>query len=206
MSDVYLGCVTSGGNRGPAQRLEGIGSITAFLKDHLYEDDVVITDAGDNLVFRAVDGVDLHSQLNELGIDLPAVYQEIREMWNADEPQTKREPWEDLYDSIGLSPGEIQMRKRVKAACRAAQTVEDVARLLEGTYFESHFYSDDRQCAWGYFDPDNYSIHKLVGSEEDGWGEGQDPQVVNLNPGARVKHISSSEDVHRFSLYDPPPE
>ena len=84
------------------------------------------------------------------------------------EQDTGREPWEELYDSIDLSPGEIQMRKCVKAACRTAQTVKDVAYLLEGTYFDAYFFSEDRQRAWGYFNPEDCSFHELVGSEEDG--------------------------------------
>ena len=206
MSDVYLGYITSGGNRGPAQRLEGTGSITTFLKDHFYEDEVVITDSGDNLVFRAVDGVDIYSALDAMGIDLPAIYQDIREAWDVNETQAKREPWEDLYDNIGLSAGEVRMRQRVKRACKTAKTVEDVAHLLEGTYFDVHFYSEDRLRAWGYFNPDDYSIQELEGNDEDDVGDKHVPHIITLNPNARVKHISSSEDVHRFVLFDPPLE
>ena len=206
MARIYLGYITSCGKRGTAKSLEGKDAIISFLKKHLYKDDVVITDVQDNLLFRAVDGVDIYSAVDALEIDLPAIYQDICGTWNVNETQAKSEPWEDLYDSVGLSPGEIRMRQRVKRACKTAQTVEDVAQLLEGTYFDAYFYSEDQKCAWGYFDPNDYSIHELEGSEEEGWGEKQVPHIVILNPDARVKHISSSEDVHRFILFDPPLE
>jgi len=96
------------------------------------------------------------------------------------------------------------MRQRVKAACRTAQTVKDVAHLLQGNYFNAYFFNEDWQRARGYFNPEDYSIHELVGSEENGWGEGQDPRAVTLNPQVKVRHISSSENVHRFILFYPP--
>ena len=206
MTDIFLGYVYSGDTHGEPQRLENQDELTNFLQAHLYEDEVVITDAGDNLLFRAVEGVDLYSELDELGIDLPTLYREVRQklLVDAAKQGAEREPWEEYYDSIGLSPGEIQMRQRVKRACKAAQTVEDVARLLEGTYFDAYFYSEDRQRAWGYFNPDDYSIDVLEGSEEEGWGEGQDPLIVTLDRNARVKYVSSGEDVHGFTLLDPP--
>jgi hypothetical protein len=206
MVDYYLGYVTSSGVRGRPQRIENISELISFLKTHLHADEVVVTDPGDNLLFRAVDGVDLYSELERLGIDLPGLYRDIRQGMDSLRPDqaTNREPWEQLYDSIGLSPGEIQMRQRVKRLCKAARTVADVARLLEGTYFDAHFYSEDRARAWGYFKPEDNSVYILAGSEEDGWGESQETTPVTLSPGARVRHISSGEDIHRFILYDPP--
>jgi hypothetical protein len=201
-----LGYVYSGDTHGEPQHLENQDELTDFLKAHLYEEEVVITDAGDNLLFRAVDGVDLYSELDELGIDLPALYREVRQELVAGEAQggAERQPWEEYYDSIGLSPSEIHMRQRAKRLCKAAQTVEDVARLLEGTYFDAYFYSEDRQRAWGYFNPEDYSIDVLEGSQEEGWGERQDPLTVTLDRNARVKYVSSGEDVHGFTLLDPP--
>lgn len=203
MADYYLGYVTSRGVRGRPQRIENRSELINFLKMHLHEDEVVVTDPGDNLLFRAVDGVDLYSELAELGIDLPGLYSDIRQGLVSPEPEkdTNQESWEQLYDSIGLSPGEIRMRQRVKRLCKAARTVADVARLLEGTYFGAHFYSEDRARVWGYFNPEDYSVSELVGSEEDGWREGQEPEPLHISPNARVSHLSSSEDVHRFILY-----
>jgi len=203
MADYYLGCVTSRGVRGRPQRIENRSELISFLKTHLHEDEVVVTDPGDRLLFRAVDGVDLYSELERLGVDLPELYRDIRQGMVSPEPEqaTDREPWEQLYDSIGLSPGEIQMRQRVKRLCKAARTVADVAQLLEGTYFDAHFYSEDRARAWGYFNPEDYSVYPLAGSDDAGWGESQETTPVPLSPDARVCHISSSEDVHRFILY-----
>ena len=205
MADYYLGCVTSRGVRGRPQRIENRSELISFLKTHLHEDEVVVTDPGDRLLFRAVDGVDLYSELERLGIDLPGLYRDIRQGMVSPEPEqaTDRAPWEQLYDSIGLSPGEIQIRQRVKRLCKAARTVADVARLLEGTYFDAHFYSEDRKQSWNYFDPRDYSVIVLIESEAEGSDDDQE-RTVTLAPEARVQHVSSGEDIHAFILLDPP--
>ena len=203
MDEIYLGYVTVGGIKKPVQRITSKQDIISFLKQHLYEDEIVITNSGDEMIFWAIDGVDLYSDLVNLGIDLQSIYQEIRNSWQIDEPSTEREPWEDLYDGIGLSPGEIRMRQRIKQACKSARTVADVARLLQGTYFSACFYSEDRSREWGYFDPDNYFVIVLNESDAGVSGEEQE-KTAFLDPQARVKHISSGEDMHTFVLLDPP--
>lgn len=198
-----MGYVTVGGIKKSVQRITSKQDIISFLKQHLYEDEIVITNSGDEMIFQAIDGVDLYSDLVNLGIDLKSIYQEIRNSWQIDEPSTEREPWEDLYDSIGLSPGEVRMRQRVKRACKSTRTVADVARLLKGTYFSARFYSEDRSRVWGYFDLDDYSVIVLNESDVGVPGEEQE-KTAFLNPQARVKHISSGEDIHTFVLLDPP--
>ncbi len=207
MTAHFIGTVTSGGRRSPPQRLEDRAELVRFIKANLYEDEVVVTDAGDNLLFRALDGVDVYSALHKLGIDLPALYGEAREALVAaeSEPGAETEPWEELYDSVGLSPGEIAMRQRVKRACKAARTVADVAELLEGTYFDAYFYSQDRSRAWRYFDPRDYSAWAYETGEEEDLSEEQE-RSVQLDPDARVRHVSSGEDIHTFILLDPPEE
>lgn len=203
MGEIYLGYVTTGDKRNPIQRLTNTQEIISFLRKYLYEDEVVITDSSDRMVFRALDGIDLYSRLDDLGVDLGEIYVDIRTSWRVDESQTSREPWEDLYDSIGLSPGEIQMRQRVKKACKTAGTAADVARLLEGTYFSVRFYSEDRTREWGYFDHDDYTVIILNESDAGEPGEEQERAAI-LNPQARVKYVSSGEDIHTFVLLDPP--
>lgn len=203
MDEQYLGYVTTSGMRLPGQRLTSRQEIISFLQKNLYEDEVIITDLGDGMLFQAIDGVDLYSDLVSLGIDLQSIYQEIRNSWQIDEPSTEREPWEDQYDSIGLSPGEVRMRQRVKQACKSARSVADVARLLKGTYFNARFYSEDRSRVWGYFDLDEYSVIVLNESDVGVPGEEQEKPAF-LNPQARVRHISSGEDIHTFVLLDPP--
>lgn len=203
MDEQYLGYVTTSGMRLPGQRLTSRQEIISFLQKNLYEDEVIITDLGDGMLFQAIDGVDLYSDLVSLGIDLQSIYQEIRNSWQIDEPSTEREPWEDQYDSIGLSPGEVRMRQRVKQACKSARSVADVARLLKGTYFNARFYSEDRSRVWGYFDLDEYSVIVLNESDVGVPGEEQE-KTAFLNPQARVRHISSGEDIHTFVLLDPP--
>ena len=95
------------------------------------------------------------------------------------------------------------MRQRVKAACKAARTVGEVAVLLEGTYFDASFISEDKTRAWGYLNGQDYSVFLLQGSEEKGWGNAGN-EVVTLDRETRVRHLYSSEDMHWFSILDPP--
>ena len=95
------------------------------------------------------------------------------------------------------------MRQRVKQACKAAQSVWDVAALLRGTYFDASFISEDKKRAWGYLDVNDCSVYILDGSTEEGWRNERD-EMVFLKLDARVKHISSSEDKHWFFILDPP--
>jgi len=208
MSPTYFGYTYKEGRHGDAISLESTDAVVAFLKAHLYEEEVCITDAGDNLIFRARDGVDLYSRLDEMGIDLPAIYRGIRgeivaEAEEEEEEEGEREPWEEAYDSIGLSPAETQMRQMAKAGAKAARTVADVARLVEGTYFDAFFETEDRTRAWGYFDPTDYSAVVMKESADEG-GQGYCGRQVFLKPQARVRHTGSGEDVHAFILLDPP--
>ena len=171
-----------------------------FLEAHLFDDEVILTDPDDRLVFRAVDGVDLSSRLDELGIDLPALHRRLRRaaVSAASDAEEERESWEDFYDGIGLSPGEIAMRQRAKRAAKAARTVADVVELLAGTYFDASFGSGDGSRRWGYFDLDDLSVvEHLV--------DGATGEPVRLWPDARVHHQGSGEDIHSFVLLDPPP-
>jgi hypothetical protein len=179
-------------------------ALAAFLREHLWDEEVVVADAADALVFRAVAGVDVYSRLGEFGIDLPAVYRVVRAGLQTDEAgPSDPEPWEELYDSIGLSPAEIAMRRRVKALARAATTVRDVVELLEGTYFDARFQSRDGTRTWISFDPEDRSA---LAEEPAGTDPTERARWVVLHPDARVRHAGSAEDVHRFVLLDPPPE
>ena len=204
MSDKYWGYVYSNGTQVERIQLSNKAELIVFLKSHLYDDQLEITDSLDNLVFRSLDGVDLYTGLGDVGIDLPAIYQELRGEMSASEESgiIDREPWEDNYDHIGLSPGEVRMRQRVKQACRAAQTVGDIAALLKGTYFDAFLISEDKKHAWGYLDEEDCSVYILDGSEEEGWGNRRD-EMVFLDRAARVKHVSSSEDKHWFVILEP---
>ena len=218
MSTPLRGYVSREGRFGRAVRLHTAQEVTDFLREHLYEEEVRMVDAGDSLVFHARDGIDLYSRLAELGISLPALYDATRRTWVAEAERARsgdlrpthedegepveREPWEPLYDSIGLSSGEVWMRQQAKRACREARTVADVVELLEGTYFDAHFETEDGRRAWGYFDASECSAEVLRPVGEDAWqGEGR---RVRLDPAARVRHKGSGEDVHLFVLLDAP--
>ena len=195
-----LGYFTRQGEQVGPVALEDQAAVLDFLEAHLFDDEVVLTDPDDRLLFRAVDGVDLFSRLGELGIDLPALYRRLRQaaVSAASDAGEEREPWEDLYDGIGLSPAEVAMRQRAKRAARAARTVADVAELLAGTYFEASFASEDGSRSWGSFDPDDLSVVEHL-------ADGGEGERVCLSPIARVRHQASGEDVHGFVLVDPPP-
>jgi len=201
MRAPYLGYIYSKGRHDLPQRLAKKDEIISFIKDHVYDEEVIITDSGDRLIFRAVEGVDLYSDLDKLGIDLRGIYQDIHQRMVADQVQDReeREDWEVYYDGIGLSAGEVSMRQRVKHLCKDARCVADVIKLLEGTYFDAHFTTEDQQRQWGYFNPDDCSVTVLDDDPEQS-------HSVHLDRNARVRHISSGEDVHLFLLLDPPEE
>ena len=195
-----LGYFTSHGEEVGPIALHDRAAVLAFLEAHLFDVEVVLADPDDRLVLRAVDGVDLVSRLDELEIDLPALYRRLREraVAGASDAAEEHEPWEDLYDGIGLSPGEVAMRQRAKRRARAARTVADVVELLAGTYFEASFVSEDGGRSWASFDPgDLTALERLP--------DGGTGKPVHLSPDARVRHRASGEDVHSFVLLDPPP-
>jgi hypothetical protein len=195
-----VGYATSAGRRTKTVMARGPEALLPFLEAHLFDEEVVLADSDDQLMFRAVDGVDLYSRLDEFGIDLPALYHRLRQAAVSAAPrgEKEREPWEDLYDSIGLSPEEIAMRQRVKQAAKAASTVADVAALLTGTYFDASFVSGDGSRRWACFDVDDLSVVEEL--MDGGMGE-----RVHLPPEARAGHQSSGEDIHSFVLLDSPP-
>ncbi len=92
------------------------------------------------------------------------------------------------------------MRQRVKAACRAAQTVADVAEVVRGTYFDAHFLSQDGQKWYRYFDEDDFSATLMIKDENGKWMD--KPEKAILSPTAKVRHLRSSEDVHTFEIID----
>lgn len=195
-----LGYFTRQGEQVGPVALDGRAAVLDFLEAHLFDGEVVLTDPDDRPVFRALDGVDLDSRLDELGIDLPALYRRLRRaaVSEASDAEEEREPWEDFYDGIGLSPGEIAMRQRAKRAAKAARTVADVVELLAGTYFDASFATGDGSRSWAYLDPDDLSaVERLT--------DGRTSEPVRLSPEARVRHQGSGEDVHSFVLLDPPP-
>ncbi len=182
-------------------RLGVLDEVLAFIKTHLLDEQVVITDSGDELWFQALNGVDHFSRLSELGIDLPELYRQhhMELLMEASEPADARQPWEDAYDQIGLSSGEISMRQRVKKLAKEAKTVADVAHLVEGTYFDVLFCRAEGEPAWGYLNLEDYSVSPL----HDETPTGQETRIV-LDPQDRVRHVASGEDIHLFELVDLP--
>ena len=224
MTENYLGYVYKDGKHGLSQRLRGKKELTSFLIEHLYAEEVVVTDTGDECLFWAVGGIDMVTKLEQVGIDINHLYQSQREGWveesrEGEEQQYERQEWEVYYDSIGLSPQEAAMRQRAKAACQAAETLEDVAELLQETYFIASFYTEDEKRFWSYFDQEDYSASEFVWKpfEEGekrpfGTPEDQEGHLVETNrrvilpTQARVCYRRSSEDNHYFTILDPPPK
>jgi len=189
------------GKYGPPDRLENQEAVIRFIKTHHQAPQLVITDQRDQHLLLMRDGVDLFNALDQLDISLMDILNQIREEIVADNPQQDEKPrWEVLYDQIGLSPGEIRMRQRVKAACRAAKTVADVAELVRGTYFDAHFLSSDGQKWYRFFDEDDYSATLMTKNENGDWIEVL--ERVTLSPSVKVQHLRSSEDIHTFEILD----
>jgi hypothetical protein len=189
------------GKYGPSVLLADQDSVIRFIQDNLEAPQLLITDAGDNQLLLMRDGVDIFNVLDQYGISLAAIFEELRQDIASEGTSPKEKPeWEVLYDQIGLSPGEIHMRQRVKAACRAAKTVADVAELVRGTYFDAHFVSEDGQKWCRFFNEDDHSAKLMIKDESSEWVD--DPDLFYLSPRAKVKHLRSSEDIHTFLLID----
>jgi len=204
---VCFGFVFAGKRCQCIERLEGKDAVISFLKKHLYEEEIRIVDSfKKRILFQAKKGVDLFSRLDEINISLPQIYQEIRREIVAENQGESREgqDWEDEYDRIGLSPDEIRMRQHAKAASKSARTVADVAKLVEDTYFDAFFETEDKERAWGYFNPRSLEV-TVMKKIEGGW-QGDGGKKVILKPEARVKYAGSGEDVHSFIILDPPEE
>lgn len=177
--------------------------LVQFIKDNLNAAKLVITDQADQQILLIQDGVDLYNDLEQFGISLSEIFRAVRaeQVGDMDEARQKQ-AWEKLYDSIGLSPGEIRMRQRVKRDCLAAQTVQDVADLVSGTYFTVFFISpDDDQC-WGYFDETDFSAAVMEKDTDGYWSD--TGRMVRIPRDGRVKHLRSGEDIHDFLLFDLP--
>jgi hypothetical protein len=189
-----------------AIRLVGRTALLEFLQDNLYAEDLRICDASDQLLCQLVDGVDLINKLEEVDIDLYSIFHPgERDADFAGENSGAKENWEVLYDQIGLSPTEKAMRQRINQAARDTRTVTDVARLVRNTYFTAFFYSADDTNAWGYFDDQDFSVSVFVKAADGADFRWEDTEkLVKLSPQARVRHRSSSEDKHHFTLLDPP--
>lgn len=185
----------------PPVRLKNPEAVSLFIQDNLEAPQLIITDTRDQQLLHLRDGVDLFNELDQIGISLNSILAQRREevVLGASSSQEKAE-WERLYDQIGLSPGEIRMRQHAKAACRAARTVEDVADLVRGTYFDAHFISSDGRIWYRFFNEDDFSITTMEKDSSGNWAE--DDVRIHLSPAAKVKHLRSREDTHTFELID----
>ena len=197
--NFFAYCYTSEDSTPPPVKLTNLQAVFRFIKDHYYAPQLIITDGGDNQLLLMRDGVDIFNVLDQYGISLAAIFDELR-MGIAGNSRTQQEKpeWEVLYDQIGLSPGEIRMRQRVKKLCKTAQTVADVVELLQGTYFDANFVSEDDQKWCRHFNEDDYSATLMTRDESGEWVDVPDP--IFLSPIARVKYLRSSEDIHTFVL------
>ena len=189
------------GRSDPRTHLGDPDTVINFIRENLDAPQLIITDEKDCQLLLMRDGVDLFNALDRVGISLSKVLNQTREDIVAESSQSNEKPkWERLYDQIGLSPGEIRMRQRVKSACWAARTVADVAELIHGTYFNAHFLSSDGQRWHRFFDEKDFSVTLMT---KDGNGEWIDQiDRVTLSPILKVQHLRSSEDIHTFELLD----
>jgi hypothetical protein len=204
--DIFIAYVYREGHYDKGIRLETVMAVKDFVTEHLFAEELMICDTGDHLLLHVLDGVDLFNALDEIGIDLTVIFQSLRRdtIQGIDEAKPK-EAWEILYDQIGLSPGEIAMRQRVKRAAKVAQTVADVADLIRDTYFDAYFYSPDDSTVWMYFDDQDLSVTEFTREEDQeniSWEDSG--RKVYLSPSARVQHRSSAEDKHVFTMLDLP--
>ena len=187
-------------------QLVGREAVLEFLRNNLYAEELRLCDASDQLLCQIVNGVDLVNKLDEISIDLKSLFSSgKRDPDSSGKINRPIENWEVLYDRIGLSPGEVRMRQRIKHAARNARTVDEVANLIFETYFTAFFYTADESRAWGYLDAQDLSASvftREVLNDGSRWVDTE--KTVRLDPEARVRHRSSSEDKHYYTLLDPP--
>jgi hypothetical protein len=160
---------------------------------------LIITDTRDQQLLHLQDGVDLFNELDQIGFSLNKLLREVRKEAVKAPPQEKPE-WERLFDQIGLSPGEIRMRQRAKAASQAARTVGDIANLVRGTYFDANFLINNGKTWYRYFDADTFEVTLMTQDDSGKWVEITTTDI--LSPAAQVRHLRSSEDIHTFILIE----
>ncbi len=195
--------VDKNGNHPSPTELTSTEALRNFIKEHYFDTQLIITNSADEQILLMRNGVDLYQDLESMGINLAKLMREIRE--EASEPLTpngKKPRWERLYDQIGLSPGEIHMRQRVKQECRLARTVAEVAELVRGTYFDARFYSPDGRWSWGFFHEEDFTATVLIKNGVDIYSTSE--ERVILPSTCRVRHQESGEDIHVFTLLNPP--
>lgn len=193
------------GHQDGPQTLSDEAALLAFINDNGDAPQMVITDLAGRQLLLTREGIDLFNALASLGIELGETYlQTRREAVGAFEGNTPKPEWEEFYDSIGVLPGEIRMRQRVKRDCLAAETVADVAALLRGTYFSVYFYNPEREKCWGHFD-EATGIAEALLLDGDGYWHDTGSQV-RIPTESRVSHWRSGENIHEFILFDPPVE
>lgn len=199
--DCFGYCFDQEGRYGHPLLLADPDAILRYIRENLDAPQLVITDADDHQLLLMRDGVDLYNALDQVGVDLNFVLNQTRDEIVAEGLELEEKPeWERLYDQIGLSPGEIRMRQRVKAACRAAQTVADVAEIIRGTYFDAHFLTTDGNKWYRFFDEEDYSATLMTSDDNGKWND--EPEKAILSPTLQVRHLRSSEDVHTFEIFD----
>lgn len=181
-----IGLVLSGESVEHQEDLETSDAIARFLKKYLFpewsssssNERVAIVDVESQVpIFNAVNGVDLHSELRDYGVDLPEIYKDLNrarsDALSALSLGTSGSG--GITDSIGLSSEEMVMRKETLRAAKAAKTVGDVLELVGGTYFEAYV------CGWP------------LGESE-------------LDEGTKVAFEGSGEDTLHFDIVDPEDE
>lgn len=199
---IFLGyLLNEEGKYGQPTVLNDREALRSFIKKHFDAPEMIITDKSDQQLLRLRDGVDLTNALDQFDIDLRQLFLEKHQGQITGRPEEKPE-WERYYDRIGLSTGEIHMRQRAKKACKQAQTVADVADLVEDTYFIDRFLSPDGKMTWDYFDSSDFSVQPRPDNQT--WQDAEEQERIVLSKNARVIYIKSGEDVHEFYLLDPP--
>jgi hypothetical protein len=208
-----LGMLISKGKIDRSLGLHSSGEIVEFLKENLFQewggvstDRVVIIDqSGMRPIFEAIGGVDMYSELQKYGVDLPQIYRDINKQQSEQLAELSRDEsaTDPNEDSIGLSASEVVMRKETLRSARAAKTVNDVAQLVKDTYFDAWFKTTSGDRSWSYFDPEACSVRPMM-STGGGWSANPCEKRIVLNGSARVEFNGSGEDIVSFIILDPP--
>jgi hypothetical protein len=211
-----VGMLISNGVVQHNQELRSSREIVEFLKANLFpewdgvsNEQVVIVEAGSRRpVFNAIGGVDLDSELHNYGVDLPGIYRDINRQQSKGLSELSRQAdaaeSSDEEDSIGLSVSEMVMRKETLRSARLARTVDDVAKLVQDTYFTAWFETADHNRSWGYFEPADYSVQPMT-LEDGGWTDDGSRKRIILDGKSGVQFDGAGEDIVQFVILEPPP-
>lgn len=194
--------------------LEGRSDIVRFLKKQLwpewnskFKNEILILEVPKNqVIFRAVGGVDLFSKLELFDISLPEVYDEIKSEWEtglmALDPDYDPAEVENDFEFSGFSTETMVIEVEAMKRAKAAKCVGDIPNILKRRNFDIFFHSEDGERMWSDFDKEDFSVSPMI-RQGRGWVNNSLINRVKLDPKVGVSYSSMAEGIISFVILDP---